>query len=202
MGYALAEAARDRGARVTLVTGPVQLVPPSGVELYKVRGSREMYDMVLRQLEPGTIFVGAAAVADFRPVNRVDQKIKKAGGSRLTIEFEPTEDIIGAVTAAPGRGTRIVVGFAAESQSVIEYAERKLREKSLDLIVANDVTTPGAGFDVETNVATIIDRDGSRVELPLQSKREMADRILDAVVALAEGNQTSSSISADRAGDV
>lgn len=202
MGYALAEAARDRGARVTLVTGPVQLVPPSGVAICKVRGSREMYEAVLRQLEPGTIFIGAAAVADFRPVNRAHQKIKKAGGSRLTIELEPTEDIIGAVTAAPGRAERVVVGFAAETQSVIEYAQRKLREKSLDLIVANDVTAPGAGFDVETNVATIIGRDGSRVELPLQDKREMADRILDAVVALAPGAQPPPSIGADRTRDV
>lgn len=184
MGYALAEAARERGARVTLVTGPVQLAPPNGVELDQVRSSREMYDAVLRRLEPGTIFIGAAAVADFRPVRRADQKIKKNGQSRLTIELEPTEDIIGTVATAAGREARVIVGFAAESQSVIGYAERKRREKSLDLIVANDITLPGAGFDTTTNAATIIRRDGHQIELPLQEKREMADRILDEVVGI------------------
>ncbi|MFZ4983900.1 MAG: bifunctional phosphopantothenoylcysteine decarboxylase/phosphopantothenate--cysteine ligase CoaBC [Blastocatellia bacterium] len=184
MGYALAEAARERGARVTLVTGPVQLAPPNGVELDQVRSSREMYDAVLRRLEPGTIFIGAAAVADFRPVRRADQKIKKNGQSRLTIELEPTEDIIGTVATAAGREARVIVGFAAESQSVIGYAERKRREKSLDLIVANDITLPGAGFDTTTNAATIIRRDGHQIELPLQEKREMADRILDEVVRI------------------
>ena len=118
----------------------------------------------------------------FRPVRRADQKIKKAGRTRLTIEFEATEDIIGAVAAAPVRERRLVVGFAAESQAVNEYAVTKIREKSLDMIVANDITAPGAGFDVETNAATIIDRHGRSVELPLQSKREMADRILDEIL--------------------
>jgi phosphopantothenoylcysteine decarboxylase/phosphopantothenate--cysteine ligase len=161
MGYALAEAAVKRGGRVTLVTGPVQLTPPLGAEVHQVRSSREMYDSVLRQLEPGTVFIGAAAVADYRPVERADQKIKKSGPSRLTIEFEPTEDIIGAVAAAPGRESRFIIGFAAESQSLVEYAGRKLREKSLDLIVANDISATGVGFDVPTNAATIIGRDGS-----------------------------------------
>ena len=193
MGYALAEAARARGARVTLVSGPVRLAPPSGVELHLVRSSREMYDAVLRLLEPGTIFIGAAAVADFRPVSRADQKIKKSGRSGIVIELEPTEDIIAAVAAAAGRELRLVVGFAAETQSVVGYAERKLREKSLDLIVANDITIPGAGFDAETNAATIISRDGRRVELPLQDKREMAERILDEVAALAAGDRTTPS---------
>lgn len=182
MGYALAEAARDRGARVTLVSGPVRLPVPGGLEFYPVRGSREMYEAVLSRLEPATICIGAAAVADFRPVVRQEQKIKKLGRTRLTLELEATEDIIGAVAAASGRESRFVVGFAAESRQVVEYAERKLREKGLDLIVANDITAPGAGFDVETNVATLITRQGERIELPRQTKREMADRILDQIV--------------------
>lgn len=184
MGYALAAAAAARGARVTLVSGPVRISPPAGVELRSVRSGREMYEAVMASLEAATIFIGAAAVADFRPVRRADQKIKKAGRTRLTIEFEATEDIIGAVAvaAAPGRERRLVVGFAAESQAVNEYAVTKIREKSLDMIVANDITAPGAGFDVETNAATIIDRHGRSVELPLQSKREMADRILDEIL--------------------
>lgn len=183
MGYALAEAARDRGARVTLVTGPVVLDAPYGMEVVRVRSTRSMYEAVIARLEPQTVFIGAAAVADFRPVECSAEKIKKLGRRHLTIELETTEDIIGSVAAAPGREQRFVVGFAAESQSVISYAQNKLREKGLDLIVANDITAPGAGFDVETNAATLIARDGSRVELPLQSKRAMADRILDRVVS-------------------
>ena len=182
MGYALAEAAAARGARVTLVSGPVRINPPAGVEVQSVRSGREMYEAVLAGLESATIFIGAAAVADFRPVARAEQKIKKAGRTRLTIEFEATEDIIGAVAAAPGRERRLVVGFAAESQAVNEYAVTKIREKALDMIVANDITVPGVGFDVETNAATIIDRHGRAVELPLQSKREMADRIFDEIL--------------------
>lgn len=182
MGYALAEAAAARGARVTLVSGPVRINPPAGVEVRSVRSGREMYEAVMAGLEGATIFIGAAAVADFRPVARAEQKIKKSGRTRLTIEFEATEDIIGAVAAAPGRERRLVVGFAAESQAVNEYAVTKIREKALDMIVANDITAPGVGFDVETNAATIIDRHGRAVELPLQSKREMADRIFDEIL--------------------
>ena len=182
MGYALAEAAAARGARVTLVSGPVRINPPAGVEVQSVRSGREMYEAVMAGLEGTTIFIGAAAVADFRPVARAEQKIKKSGRTRLTIEFEATEDIIGAVAAAPGRERRLVVGFAAESQAVNEYAVTKIREKALDMIVANDITVPGVGFDVETNAATIIDRHGRAVELPLQSKREMADRIFDEIL--------------------
>jgi phosphopantothenoylcysteine decarboxylase/phosphopantothenate--cysteine ligase len=189
MGYALAEAAVARGARVTLVSGPVRIPLPAGVEVQSVRSGREMYEAVLAGLESATIFIGAAAVADFRPVARAEQKIKKAGRTRLTIEFEATEDIIGAVAAVPGRERRLVVGFAAESQAVNEYAVAKIREKSLDMIVANDITAPGAGFDVETNAATIIDRHGRAVELPLQSKREMADRIFDEILRFGSEQQ-------------
>jgi phosphopantothenoylcysteine decarboxylase/phosphopantothenate--cysteine ligase len=181
MGYALAEAARDRGARVTLVTGPVQLPRPGGMEVVEVRSTGEMYRAVLRSLAATTIYIGAAAVADFRPVAQAQTKIKKRGAGRLTLELEPTEDILAAVAAAPGRDGRIVVGFAAESENLLAYAEVKLQTKGLDLIVANDVTLPGAGFDGETNLATLLRPDGQRRELPLQTKREMADRILDEI---------------------
>jgi phosphopantothenoylcysteine decarboxylase/phosphopantothenate--cysteine ligase len=184
MGYAIAEAARDRGARVTLVSGPVRLAPPAGVEMINVRSTREMFEAVMGRVANTTVFVGSAAVADFRPANRAEQKIKKNGRRKITVELEETEDIIAAVGAAPNRDARIVVGFAAESESLLEYAERKLREKRLDLIVANDITRSDAGFDVETNAATIIKRDGSRVELPLQSKRQLADRVLDEIARL------------------
>jgi phosphopantothenoylcysteine decarboxylase/phosphopantothenate--cysteine ligase len=184
MGYALAEAARDRGARVTLVSGPVRLTPPAGVETINARSTREMFEAVMSRVSGMTVFIGSAAVADFRPASRAEQKIKKNGRGKITIELEETEDIIAAVGAAPNRNARIVAGFAAESQSLLEYAERKLREKGLDLIVANDILSSDAGFDVETNAATIVKRDGSHVELPLQSKRELADKVLDEIIRL------------------
>jgi phosphopantothenoylcysteine decarboxylase/phosphopantothenate--cysteine ligase len=184
MGYAVAEAARDRGARVTLVSGPTRLPPPAGIETIAVRSTREMYDAVQGRLPAATVFIGSAAVADFRPASPAAQKIKKDGRQAITLDLEETEDIIASVGHDPNRNGRIVVGFAAESQTLIEYAEKKLREKGLDLIVANDILRRDAGFDVETNAATILRRDGSRVELPLQSKRDMADRILDEVLKL------------------
>jgi phosphopantothenoylcysteine decarboxylase / phosphopantothenate---cysteine ligase len=184
MGYAMAEAARDRGARVTLISGPVNLPPPENVETVSVRSTREMFEAVMSRLHDVTVFIGSAAVADFRPALRAEQKIKKEGCKTITVELEETEDIIAAVGAAPNRERRVVAGFAAESQSLLEYAERKLREKGLDLIVANDITRAGAGFGAETNAATILKRDGSRVELPLQSKRALADRALDEITKL------------------
>ncbi|MBS1789522.1 MAG: bifunctional phosphopantothenoylcysteine decarboxylase/phosphopantothenate--cysteine ligase CoaBC [Acidobacteria bacterium] len=184
MGYALVEAARDRGAQVTLVSGPTKLQAPADVKTVNVRSTREMYEAVMNRLEDATIFIGSAAVADFRPTNRAEQKIKKQSEAYITIELEPTEDIIAAVAAAPNRNGRIVAGFAAESQTLLEYADKKLREKGLDLIVANDISRTDAGFDVGTNAATILKRDGSRVELPLQSKRELADRVLDEIIKL------------------
>ncbi len=184
MGYAIAEAARDRGARVTLISGPVKLQPPEKVETVNVRASREMYTAVIDRISDVTVFIGCAAVADFRPVRRAEQKIKKQGMKTMTVELEATEDIIEAVGRDYHRNNRVVAGFAAESHSLLEYAETKLREKGLDLIVANDITRKDAGFDVETNAATIIKSDGSRIELPLQSKQEMADRVLNEIAGL------------------
>jgi phosphopantothenoylcysteine decarboxylase / phosphopantothenate---cysteine ligase len=184
MGYAMAEAARDRGARVTLISGPVSLSPPENVETVNVRSTHEMFEAVMSRLHDVTVFIGSAAVADFRPPRRAEQKIKKEGRKTITVELEETEDIIAAVGAAPSRERRVVAGFAAESQSLLEYAERKLREKGLDLIVANDITRADAGFGAENNAATILKRDGSRVELPLQSKRALADRTLDEIAKL------------------
>jgi phosphopantothenoylcysteine decarboxylase/phosphopantothenate--cysteine ligase len=184
MGYAIAEAAHDRGARVTLISGPVNLPPPENVETVNVRSTREMFEAVMSRLQDVTVFIGSAAVADFRPSRPAEQKIKKQGRKTITLQLEETEDIIAAVGAAPNRERRIVAGFAAESQSLLEYAERKLREKGLDLIVANDITRADAGFSAETNAATILKRDGSRVELPLQTKRALADRALDEIAEL------------------
>ncbi|MBK6798491.1 MAG: bifunctional phosphopantothenoylcysteine decarboxylase/phosphopantothenate--cysteine ligase CoaBC [Acidobacteria bacterium] len=186
MGYALAEAARKRGAKVTLISGPVKIAPPSGIELVSARSTRDMFDAVMSRLPAASIFIGCAAVADFRPANVSGQKIKKQGRKTITLEFEATEDIIGAVASDPNRNGRVVAGFAAESESLLDYAQAKMIEKGLDLIVANDITRKDAGFDVETNAATILLKDGSRVELPLQSKREMADRVLDQILKLRQ----------------
>jgi phosphopantothenoylcysteine decarboxylase / phosphopantothenate---cysteine ligase len=192
MGYALAEVAQTRGARVTLVSGPTRLEPPTGVETINVRSTREMFDAVLSRLENATVFIGCAAVADFRPAQQAEHKIKKLGRTCLTLELETTEDIIAAVGGAVSERTkkdgsgRLVIGFAAESQELLDYAERKLHEKGMDLIVANDITRTDAGFDVETNAATILRRDGSREELPLQRKRELAGRVLDEIVRLRQ----------------
>jgi phosphopantothenoylcysteine decarboxylase / phosphopantothenate---cysteine ligase len=182
MGYAIAEAAQARGAKVTLVSGPTRLQPPAQVEAIHVRSTREMYDAVLGRLPEATVFIGCAAVADFRPAQKADNKIKKLGRTNITLELETTEDIIAAVGAAPNPNQRrLVIGFAAESQELLDYAERKLREKGMDAIVANDITRQDAGFDTDTNAATILRRDGSHTELPLQDKRALAERVLDEI---------------------
>ena len=182
MGYALAEAAQARGANVTLISGPTKLQPPKRVEFISVRSTREMYDAVLSKMDESTVFIGCAAVADYRPTTRAAQKLKKNGRQAITLELEATEDIIAAVGAASRDHRRIVVGFAAESESLLSNATQKLSSKNLDFIVANDITRTDAGFDVETNVATILRRDGSQFELPLQSKRALADTVLDEVI--------------------
>lgn len=190
MGYAIAQAAVARGARVTLVSGPTKLAPPAGVEFVAVRSTAEMYDAVLQRMAGASVFIGCAAVADYRPAKRAEQKIKKQGRAGLTVELEATEDIIAAVGNDPQRQGRIVVGFAAESESLLDNADKKLREKGLDLIIANDITRADAGFDVETNAATVIRRNGSREELPLQSKRDLADRVLDEVARLRQARRS------------
>lgn len=178
MGYALAEAARARGADVVLVSGPVQLAPPAGVQLVQVTTTEQMYNAVISHLKEATIVVKSAAVCDYRPSRVAEQKLKKAE-QNLNLELEPTPDILAAVGAQ--KGSRLVVGFAAETEHVVEHARSKLERKNLDLIVANDVSASDAGFDVNTNRVVIISRDYVR-ELPLMSKQEVAHKILDALV--------------------
>ena len=181
MGYALAEVAQTRGANVTLISGPTKLAAPANVEMIAVRSTREMYDAVLSKVAGSTVFIGCAAVADYRPAQLATQKIKKNGRQSITIELEATEDIIATVGALPNENNRIIIGFAAESEALLSNAAHKLISKNLALIVANDITRHDAGFDVETNAATILRRDGSRLELPLQSKRALADTVLDEI---------------------
>ena len=180
MGYALAEAAARRGARVILVSGPVSLEASAGVERIDVRTTEQMHRAVLANLDRTTIVIMAAAVSDYRPVS-YPSKLKR-GTERLTIELQPTADILADVSRR--KGERLVIGFAAETEQVAEHARRKLREKGLDLIVANDVTAPGAGFDHDTNVVTIFRSDGREKPVPKQAKIQVAHRILDEIVEL------------------
>jgi phosphopantothenoylcysteine decarboxylase / phosphopantothenate---cysteine ligase len=180
MGYALAEAARDRGARVCLVTAPTSLARPVGMEVVQVESASQMKDAVSQATSGADVLIMAAAVADYQPKTRADQKIKKeATGEGMTLELVKTPDIL-----AEARGDFLKVGFAAETQDVVENARKKLQNKKVDLFVANDVTAPDSGFSVDTNRVTIISRDGKAESLPLMSKREVADQLLDRIVGL------------------
>ncbi|HKW32761.1 MAG TPA: bifunctional phosphopantothenoylcysteine decarboxylase/phosphopantothenate--cysteine ligase CoaBC [Candidatus Acidoferrum sp.] len=190
MGYAVAEAAAKRGAKVILVSGPVNLQTPVGVERIEVRTAEEMRRAVVERFGSASIAILAAAVADYRPAQSRAEKIKK-GGAPLAISLEPTTDILAEV--ATNKGNKIVVGFAAETDHVAENARKKLASKNADLIVANDVTAEGAGFDRDTNVVTLFSRDGRDLALPKMPKGEVAQRILDEVLRLRAVLQPSAS---------
>ena len=179
MGYAVAEAALRRGAKVILISGPVALKPPSSAEVVQVQTAREMRDAVLAHLEQSTIVVKAAAVADFTVRNTAEQKLKRAGP--VTLELEPTPDILKEISAR--KGPWIVVGFAAETQNGLENARKKLETKSLDAIVFNDVSKAGIGFDSDRNAVTILTHD-EVVEVPETTKSDVAHRVLDTVIKL------------------
>ncbi|MFN8543206.1 MAG: bifunctional phosphopantothenoylcysteine decarboxylase/phosphopantothenate--cysteine ligase CoaBC [Candidatus Binatia bacterium] len=180
MGYAIARVARRRGADVVLVRGPTSEAPPAGVRCVAVASAREMEQALVAEFSRATALVMAAAVADYRVREPLARKLKKAA-RRLVLELERTPDILAGLAARKGR--RLVVGFAAETHAVVEEARRKLREKRLDLIVANDVTAPGAGFGADTNIVRLLDATGLDEALPVLPKEEVAGRILDWVVA-------------------
>jgi phosphopantothenoylcysteine decarboxylase / phosphopantothenate---cysteine ligase len=181
MGYRLAEAARDRGARVVLVSGPTALPAPSGVTFESVRSAVEMKAAVDRHAGQATVVIAAAAVSDYRPAEPSHSKLKKTDAA-LRLELVRTPDILKSLGDA--KGGRLLVGFAAETEDVLANARKKLEAKNLDLVVANDVTAFGAGFGGETNAVVLLRRDGQRRDVPLASKREVAERILDEVIAL------------------
>jgi phosphopantothenoylcysteine decarboxylase / phosphopantothenate---cysteine ligase len=181
MGYAVAEAAARRGARVILVSGPTSLDAPAGVERIDVRTAEEMYRGVADKFSECSIAIFAAAVADYRPVETLGQKIKR-NKEPLTLALEPTRDILASF--AQNKGDRLVIGFAAETERVAENARKKLTAKNADLIVANDVTAEGAGFDHDTNIVTLFARDGRDLPLARLSKSDVAQRILDEVIRL------------------
>ncbi len=182
MGYALAEAARKRGAQVTLVTGPTSIPLPQGIDVVQVETAEEMMKALSTRLSWSTAVIMAAAVADFRPKNAASQKLKKQGKKESTLDLERTTDILSALSAQ--RTHQLMIGFAAETNDVLAHAQAKLKEKGLDLIVANDVTKAGSGFGSDHNAVTLIDRDGHTTDLPLMTKREVADKVLDAARAL------------------
>ena len=183
MGYALAEAAMRRGGEVTVVAGITSVNPPAGVRIIEALSAEEMSQAVARERSNASVFIGAAAIADYRPAQRADQKIKKSDDS-ITLTLERTPDVLSQVAAVRENGM-LVIGFAAETENVLDNAREKLRSKNVDAIVANDVTRNDSGFDSTTNAITIIVRDRKdAVELPLMSKSEAADRILDVIVNL------------------
>lgn len=181
MGYALAEAALRRGARVFLVSGPTSLTPPGAAEVTRVESTEEMRDAVLKLLPQANVVIKTAAVADYRPKVAAQQKLKRKGAT--TLELEATPDILQELSRK--KSSQIVVGFAAETENVLENARQKLVAKSLDAIVVNDVSREGVGFDSDRNAVTIITRD-EVVEIPETTKWEVAQRVLDQVVKLRQ----------------
>jgi phosphopantothenoylcysteine decarboxylase/phosphopantothenate--cysteine ligase len=183
MGFALAEAAARRRARVTVIAGATTSPPPSNATLINVASAAEMHQAVMSELAGASVFIGAAAVADYRPVARSSQKIKKTQSS-LSLKLERTPDILQAVARTKQDGL-LVIGFAAETENVLRNAREKLQTKQLDAIVANDVTQDGVGFDTVTNEVTIISRDRKApIHVPLMAKTNVANIILDEVVRL------------------
>ncbi len=181
MGYALAKAALERGSHVTLISGPVSLTPPPNADVVRVRTAQEMHDAVFANLGPATTVIKCAAVADYRPALAAPEKIKKTGTS-LTLELAPTTDILAEL--GRNKGSRLLIGFAAETQNLREYATRKLEGKNCDMVVANLVGGPDSGFDSENNEVLLALRGGNFVEVPKASKLTIAHRILDQLKGL------------------
>jgi phosphopantothenoylcysteine decarboxylase/phosphopantothenate--cysteine ligase len=179
MGYALAEAALRRGARVLLVSGPTSLAPVGGAEVTQVESAEQMRQAVLKLLPEATIVIKTAAVADYRPKNTAEQKIKRKGA--MSLELEPTTDILAEL--ARSKSSQIIIGFAAETENVLENARKKLMSKALDAIVVNDVSREGVGFDSDRNAVTIITHSDV-IEVPETTKWEVAQRVLDQAVRL------------------
>ncbi len=176
MGYAVAEAARDRGATVSLITAPTSLLEPAGIEVVHIRTATEMKEAVALATAQTDALIMTAAVADYQPKRVAREKIKKETAG-LTLELIRTPDILAEV-----KGSFLKVGFAAESEDIVANAKQKFEKKQLDIIIANDITDASSGFGVDTNKVTLIDRDGKIDSLPLLTKREVADKILDRVV--------------------
>lgn len=175
MGYAIAAEAKKMGAKVCLISGPVALTPPAGIETIQVESAEDMYHAVLDRFESADVVIKTAAVADYRPKTTYDSKVKKQEGGQM-LELERTKDIL--LELGQRKTHQVLVGFAAETNDVEEYARKKLAKKNADMIVANNVTQAGAGFGFDTNIVTIFKRDGTVTELPLMTKNEVAAQLL------------------------
>ena len=182
MGYAIAKEAIERGAEVTLVSGPTKLEPPKNLKKFiKIESAQEMYEAVLDNLDENQVIIKSAAVADYKPKSYCNKKIKK-NDDDLVISLDRNKDI--AYEIGKIKNDKILVGFAAETNDLIENAKNKVKKKNLDFIVANDLTKEGAGFGVDTNIVKIIDKDGVILEYPIMKKEEVANVILDKVKSL------------------
>jgi len=181
MGFALAAAAYGRGADVVLISGPTEVIPPRGPVLIRVTSAAEMLQAVLEHRTRADVLIMAAAVSDFKPARSSERKIKKQEAATM-LELARTEDILATVGRLPGRP--LLVGFAAETDDLLDNAQKKMKEKDIDLIVANDLSKQGAGFAVDTNSVTLIERSGGMTEIPLMPKAEIAARIMDKIVEL------------------
>lgn len=186
MGYAIAAAARNRGAEVTLVSGPVNLTCPAGVKTICVDSAQEMYQAVMDNSETADLVIKAAAVADFRPMLRGEQKTKKGEADTMNIELQRNPDILAEL--GRNKGSRVLIGFAAETEELLKHARQKLEAKNLDMIVANDVTQEGAGFDGDTNIVRFLTADGKVEELAQMSKMQVAEALLDRAVQMLAKN--------------
>ncbi|MER2258276.1 MAG: bifunctional phosphopantothenoylcysteine decarboxylase/phosphopantothenate--cysteine ligase CoaBC [Priestia megaterium] len=184
MGYALAEQAAKLGASVTLVTGPTNLEYPKGVQVVQIESAQQMLEAVMQRYHEADVVIKSAAVADYRPKHVFDQKMKKQPGEAV-LELERTTDILR--TLGERKEHQLLVGFAAETEQVDEYAQKKLASKNLDMIVANNVTTEGAGFGTDTNIVTLYKRSGESKELPILSKHDVATEVLKEVKEMLEG---------------
>ena len=181
MGYAIAEEAAKQGANVVLVSGPVNIPAPNGVTLVKVESAEDMYQAVMERFADAEVVIKTAAVADYRPMITYEQKMKKKQGDSI-LELERTKDIL--FELGQKKENQILIGFAAETEQVEEYAIGKLKKKNADMIVANNVKAEGAGFGSETNIVTIFKKDGTKLELPMMTKQKVAEEILEQVSQL------------------
>ncbi len=178
MGYAIAKAASCRGAEVILVSGQTNITPPKNLKFVSVTSAKDMYDAVMKNANDCDVIIKAAAVADYRPLNIADEKIKKSGD--MTVSLTSNPDILKSLGEKFG-GKKTLIGFCMETQDLIENATKKLKSKNLDFIVANNIKNEGAGFGVDTNIVTIIDKNGDKTTLPLSTKEEVANKILDRI---------------------
>jgi phosphopantothenoylcysteine decarboxylase/phosphopantothenate--cysteine ligase len=185
MGYAIARAARDRGAQVILISGPSPLTPPPYIEFVSVESALDMRDAVMDKLEWAQVVIMSAAVSDYRPRDQMDQKLKKSS-DEINIALVRNPDILAEIGG--NKGDRVLIGFAAETENLISNALQKLRSKNLDMVIANNVKEEGSGFGSDTNIVTLIDRSGKAEKLPILPKTEVAHIVIDILSSMIQSD--------------